>query len=654
MIALVPDEVYEPERHWWQLYPEMWAAELAAFKTAGLLWEQDVQPEPKRGTARMLGKLTVPADSLWTRGSPAEGIELVLTIAYPSSFPWFAPSVWARDGQLPWLARHRSVEGHLCLMHDEDWRPGMTTAGMLAVQLPRLLAAAAPDAEQALARADLAEIEIQVPEPSALHSSTGWSRSCLVDSGWEIPAEVTSGYLLTANPGGPILNGHTGLLSPGYVARVYDHAGVELAGFANRMLPQPYLPLAGRWLRLDAPPERAWPRKLFEQIQDRLPDPLQEPPDPMSLHALDTLQRLQEAHFGDDETREAALSDFRQNCERNYLEVWQRLHGLVEVVGLLHPDELTWRTSGWAWTFLLRSRTDRRRKWTAGRVKTGYAGPSDLRTRAPHAETLATTRVTIVGAGAIGSRVAEGLAQAGVGALELIDHDTLQPGNLTRHVAGMRHVGQHKVEALIDQLHDRAPQADVEGVLLHLGSSPLVEYAINGHGLMQHHVRNTDMIIDAAANPAVTRYLAALCLAEDTPFLHVSGTAGGWGGTVVRIDPHVTPGCWSCLEHHRADGTIPVPPADPADNRLHPVGCAEPTFTGAAADLDTIALHAVRVITDRLAGSDTDTELLSADVFIATLHTVDGPVPARWEYGRLTTHPGCPVHGTAAAAAVVA
>jgi hypothetical protein len=216
----------------------------------------------------------------------------------------------------------------------------------------------------------------------------------------------------------------------------------------------------------------------------------------------------------------------------------------------------------------------------------------------------------------------------------------------------MRHVGQYKAAAVLNQLADRAPYTDVEGLSLHIGSTQLSGYAINGHGLMQHEVRGTDMVIDAAADPAVSRYLAALCLAADTPFLHVSGTAGGWGGTVVRIDPQITPGCWSCLEHHRADGTIPAPPADPADNRLHPVGCALPTFTGAAADLDTIALHAVRVITDRLAGSDTDIALMCADVFVATLHGPDGPVPARWEYGRLRTHSACPIHGTTAAAVV--
>jgi len=647
VIALEPAEVYEPERHWWQLYPDVWAAELAAFDAAGLVWVQTPEPEPKRGTARMLGQLTVPADSPWTRGTPAEGTELVLTIAYPSSFPWFGPSVWARDGQLRWLTRHRNIDGHLCLMHDEDWRPGMTTAGMLAAQLPRLFTAADPDAEQRLSRAGLAEIEIQVPEPSAIHSPAAWPLPVLVDSGWEIPADATSGHLLVACPGAPTVTGLIGPSSPAHVARVYNQGGVELAGFPARLLAQPYLPLAGRWLRLDAAPEPAGPRKLFEQIEDQLPDPQQLPPNPMSLHALDALQHLQDAHFRDEQTRDATLAQYRESHERTHLHLWRRYHGRYEIIGLLHPDELTWRTSGWTWTFLLRFRTDRRRNWTTARLTTGYAGPSDLRTRAPHAEALARTRVSIVGVGAIGSRVAEGLAQAGLGALELVDHDTLEAGNLSRHTAGMRHVGQLKVEALMDQLADRAPHTEVEGLSLHIGTSNLAEYAIDGHGLMQHCVRTTDMIVDATADPAVTRYLAALCHAADTPFLHVSGTAGGWGGTVVRIDPQITPGCWSCLEHHRADGTLPTPPADPADNRLHPVGCAQPTFAGAAADLDTIALHAVRVITDRLAGSDTDTALLSADLFVATLHGPDGPVPARWEYGRLTTHPACPVHGTA-------
>ncbi len=650
MSGPAPDPWFEPRRHWWELYAEVWAAEVAAFEAAGLVWEPLPDPGPESGTARRQGTVTLPGDSPWTRGTKAEGVEITLTIGYPSSYPWFTPSVWLRELQLPWLTRHRGVGDHLCLMHDEHWRPGMTAAGMLASQLSRLLTAAAPEAEQVLAREELAEIEMLVPEPTSLRTATtDWM--VLADSAWDIPADVAAGYLLVAFAGGATSWGTLGLDGPGYAARVYDPDGAEVAGFPTTMLPSPYLPVAGRWLRLDAPPEPVRTRHLFEQLQNRLPPPLTQPVEPVGLHTLATYTRLESSAFLDETEREDILADYLRRGQDTYLRSWQRFHGMFEVIGLLHPDETTWRTSGWSWSFLLRHRLDRRRKWWTVRARTGYAGPSDLRTRAPHAAALATTTITIFGLGAIGSRVAEGLAQAGAGTLHVIDRDTLEAGNLTRHTATMRQVGHTKAGAVAAHLRDRAPLTTVDPLTLNLGATHLYPHAINVHGVVLTYIADSDLVIDAAADPAVTRYLAALCLAEATPFVHVSATAGGWGGTVVRVDPDVTPGCWSCLEHHRADGTIPAPPADPADNRLQPVGCMQPTFTGAAADLDTVALHAVRVITDQLAGADTDVELMSGDVFVASLHTPDGPVPARWEFGRLAVHPACPVHGTHAAEA---
>lgn len=635
----------EPAPSWWQVYPELWGVELAALEAAGLTWNQFDLPG---GATRKVGTVRLPADCAWTAGTRAEGVELEIAVAFPSTYPWFEPTVWLLGDPLPWLRRHRTPGGQLCLMHAEHWRPGMTLVSLLASQLPRLLTASDPDAERLLARGELARLEVQGPESSSLHRGAEWL--CLVDSAWRIPPEISSGYLLPAMPPAvsPALG--IGLINVGHIARIYDTAGAELAGFADMRLPDPHFPLAGRWLRLDAPPGE--PNLTWQQIEPHLPPALSKPIQSPSPHDINALMTLAEQIYFDTERRDAILTAAVRAYMRHYARAWRQFHGKYEVIGLLHPDETAWRTTDWTWSFLLRHRGDRRRKWQIAWAATGYAGTTDLRTRAPQATALAKKVVTVIGVGAIGSRVAEGLAQAGVGELRLIDRDLLEPGNLTRHTTGLRHVGLAKSGAVADQLRDRAPATVIYPALLQIGAAGLHVDEANDHALMQEYVADSDLIIDATANPAVSRYLAALCLAADTAFLHVSATAGGWGGLVVRIDPHTTTGCWSCLEHHRAEHTIPAPPADPGEDMLAPAGCAMPTFVGAAADLDTVALHAVRLATEQLADSNTGTALRTADIFTATLRGPAGPIPVQWQTARLLAHAACPIHGRPAACSV--
>jgi hypothetical protein len=61
---------------------------------------------------------------------------------------------------------------------------------------------------------------------------------------------------------------------------------------------------------------------------------------------------------------------------------------------------------------------------------------------------LSSKSVAIVGVGALGSRVADELARAGVGKLHLIDSDFLMPGNLVRHLCSPRFVGMLKAAAV--------------------------------------------------------------------------------------------------------------------------------------------------------------------------------------------------------------
>lgn len=69
---------------------------------------------------------------------------------------------------------------------------------------------------------------------------------------------------------------------------------------------------------------------------------------------------------------------------------------------------------------------------------------------------------TVIGVGAIGRQVVIQLASLGVGRLQLIDFDTVEPHNVTTQ--GYRHaeIGQHKVAATQTSIAEIDPEIHVE------------------------------------------------------------------------------------------------------------------------------------------------------------------------------------------------
>ena len=63
-------------------------------------------------------------------------------------------------------------------------------------------------------------------------------------------------------------------------------------------------------------------------------------------------------------------------------------------------------------------------------------------------EKLKNAKVAVFGLGGVGGYVVEALARSGVGALELIDHDTISPTNINRQILATRDtLGMDKVQA---------------------------------------------------------------------------------------------------------------------------------------------------------------------------------------------------------------
>ena len=89
--------------------------------------------------------------------------------------------------------------------------------------------------------------------------------------------------------------------------------------------------------------------------------------------------------------------------------------------------------------------------------------PKELGSRGYIKRELRELRYVLIGAGALGSAVAEHLVRTGVTNLVILDEDLLASGNLVRHTLTMPYVGGYKAHTLASHLNDISPLARVVG-----------------------------------------------------------------------------------------------------------------------------------------------------------------------------------------------
>ena len=124
-------------------------------------------------------------------------------------------------------------------------------------------------------------------------------------------------------------------------------------------------------------------------------------------------------------------------------------------------------------------------------------------------EKLATLRVTLCGAGAVGSNLADNLVRQGLVQLRAIDHDRVEEHNVSTQLYGESEVGTWKVEALRNRLF-RATGVEIDAVRKELTAQ-------NAKQLL----KDSDLIIDSFDNSASRQLVQEQCRAAQTPCLHV-------------------------------------------------------------------------------------------------------------------------------------
>src|SRR6516165_8841743 len=143
---------------------------------------------------------------------------------------------------------------------------------------------------------------------------------------------------------------------------------------------------------------------------------------------------------------------------------------------------------------------------------------------------LAQQRLTISGAGALGSHLADNLARQGFRDLRIIDRDRIEEHNVSTQLYGESDIGAWKVEVLRQRLF-RATGIEIDGILKELTDR-------SAKSLLQ----DGGLIVDTFDNSASRRLVQEECRALKLPCLHV-GLYADYGEVI-----------WD--EHYRVPGDV--------------------------------------------------------------------------------------------------
>ncbi len=141
-------------------------------------------------------------------------------------------------------------------------------------------------------------------------------------------------------------------------------------------------------------------------------------------------------------------------------------------------------------------------------------------------ERLKNARVAVFGLGGVGGYVAEALARSGVGALDLIDHDTISLTNINRQLlATVDTVGMDKAEAAARRVMSINPDCQASAVKIFYGPDTAHLFDFSKY----------DYVVDAIDTVTGKLALVQAAQAAGTPILSCMGTGNKLDPTKFQI-----------------------------------------------------------------------------------------------------------------------
>ncbi|MBR0081757.1 MAG: tRNA threonylcarbamoyladenosine dehydratase [Clostridia bacterium] len=141
-------------------------------------------------------------------------------------------------------------------------------------------------------------------------------------------------------------------------------------------------------------------------------------------------------------------------------------------------------------------------------------------------ETLKNAHVAVFGVGGVGGYVVEALARSGVGALTVVDSDTVALSNLNRQILATRAtVGRPKTEVAAERIHAIAPDCRVTERRLFFLPETADAFDFTEY----------DYVVDAIDTVAGKLALIEACFAVGTPIICAMGAGNKLDPTALRV-----------------------------------------------------------------------------------------------------------------------
>ena len=456
-------------------------------------------------------------------------------MGFPFEYPDSPPRVYGP----PILERHQTFDpggGNFCLLEDpaSDWWPAMSAAELVDEDLRWLL----EDSEQGPQA--VAAGEADMPEPTSGYIIYETGKAMLVpDPFWTLDLPRRGGELQFVDAW------------PGFnwiVARV-DGFGAPNPGLIDQYRAHKGRRHVATWIELGDVPKWPGPEALLSAAMAS---------DPQILRRIvNVLKHGRKQATADGWVGVTFVEEGPFLGEQRRMWVFLRVRvfrgGSVRVLGVVRAQALT---------------------------------PAERARRIPELVGLAEARVLVVGAGSLGSPVVLELAKAGVGHIDVVDHDFYDVNNAVRHVVSTQYAGMRKQDVVRLDAEWINPFVKIRAHDVNVGGGAQDSQSLD------ELLLPVDVVVDTTGSQVVSRILQRRCREQGKTLVVAGLTAGSFGGEVGVFAPSGP--CFLCFVLAQDSGAIPTPVAGPRSN-MTPIGCSHPAFSGAGFDATALAALAARM-----------------------------------------------------------